>query len=227
MNECIENLDRGFKHNFLYKNTKKGKIFFFYTDSLLFQLLEKQQNKVKQQDKLCSQTSNIYILILRLELDTDPTVRLNIAVVANVRNHWSFQQKTCFKTSEANPINKSSIKKLSLEPWNVIHHANCSGTTKQTHQMKSCKAICSPLPSLHIQGCLRGHQKKKQKNLRWDDTPQSVCSNGDPVVYFSFVSPNFPNVPQGTREKVGISFSGQNQSVFSLHTSCHRVSQWD
>lgn len=72
---------------------------------------------------------------------------MDFTVVGNGKTHWSFLQTICLQTSEANPTTKNSIK-LSLEPWNVIHHANCKGTAEQTHQIKSCKSICGHFPSL-------------------------------------------------------------------------------
>lgn len=172
-------------------------------------------------------------------------IRLEVAAAVNSKKPPGITTVFAFMTSKTSPEPKTSEKRLeSPKPWNATNHAKRK--QRKTRQMKSCKAVLWLFPIITNTGLLffffffRG-VTGKLKGITFFPQFQWVLN----FSLFFFFCPcreiqlsvsqresknmSFPSVPQGTWENVGgFSLCWQHcVSVFTLHTSCHRVSEWD
>lgn len=144
-------------------------------------------------------------------------------------------------TSKTSPEPKTCRDVVCKSPDPVMRSTMQTKTEQQRKHIRwsHAKQFCGYFPSLQIPVCFRGVTGKIK-----EITFPTVCVI---FLFFPFRShweiqlsisqwdsrqdlpPEiFPSVPQGTWEKVGISLCWQHcLSMFSLHTSCQRVSEWD
>lgn len=137
-----------------------------------------------------------------------------------------------------------SAHKFPSKPWNAINHAKRIKQQRKHIRWSHAKRFGGYFPSLQIQVFLWG-VTGKLKGIALPSVSLSLrlvflffflfffvlSTMGVPVIAVSqreSQNKELPSVPQGTWEKVGISLCWQSRvSVFTLHTSCQRVSGWD
>lgn len=158
-----------------------------------------------------------------------------------VKTHQASSLSSFFIVSKTSPVPKTSKKhKCCIQdpkPWNAINHAKRTIEWRRKHiRWSHAKRFCGYFPSLQIQVFIRG-VTTKLKGIILPIVSLSLLLIFPVFVHIRnsshlFLSESHKKwavqvYPKAPERKWAFPSVGNTVSVFTLHSSCHRVSGWD